>query len=292
MANKLCQRWGNLVESYASFMKQDFAAEKERLKRERKFHDDWALSIDLDELMVRENFESPTAIENRYALSELGPLKGKKILDLGCGSGETSVYFGLLGAKVFSSDISGGFLNVAKTLAEKFGTELNPVQTDAGKLPFRDNSFDFVFGNGVLHHVDLEKTAPEIRRVLKPGGRAAFIEPLPYNPVINVYRRMAEAVRTEDEKPLTLSQIKSLSQYFSSLHHQEFWFFSLLIFLHFFFIRRWHPSKVRYWKKVIEVGESYRRPFSVLQGLDHFFLKYFPFLRPFCWNTVIIAEKG
>jgi len=272
-------------------MEPPLAASEDRLQREKQFHDEWAASINLDELRVRENFEAPTAIENRYALSEFGSLKGKKILDLGCGSGETSVYFALQGAQVFASDLSGGFLGVARALAGKFGIRLRPVQTDAGRLPFRDHSFDVVFGNGVLHHVDLARTAPEVHRVLKPGGKAAFVEPLPYNPVIHVYRALAKGVRTKDEKPLSLGQINGLREFFPTLRHREFWFFSLLIFLHFFFIRHWHPSKVRYWKKVIEAGEEYRSPFSFLQKLDHFFLKYFPFLRPLCWNTVIVVEK-
>lgn len=75
------------------------------------------------------------------------------------------------------------------------------------------------------------------------------------------------------------------------LFHQEFWLFSLLIFFHFFFIRRWHPSRVRYWKRVIEAGKEYKGLFEKLQRLDAFSLKYFPFLRYLCWNTVVTVEK-
>ena len=54
---------------------------KEKLEREKEFHNEWARSIKLEELMVRETFEAPTAIENHYALKELGDLKGRKVLD-------------------------------------------------------------------------------------------------------------------------------------------------------------------------------------------------------------------
>ena len=54
-----------------------------QVQREREFHNQWANNIELDELMVKESFESPTAIENRYALQQFGPLKGKRLLDLG-----------------------------------------------------------------------------------------------------------------------------------------------------------------------------------------------------------------
>ena len=263
----------------------------EIVKREQTFHNEWAKSIRLEELLVREAFEAPTAVENQYALKALGDLRGKKLLDLGCGAGETSVYFALRGAEVYACDIAEEFLKVTKSLAEKFKVTVQTVPAEAGHLPFPAESFDLVFGNGVLHHVELLPATREISRVLKKGGKAVFIEPLPYNPFINIYRQIAKGVRTEDEKPLGFGQIRSMGPYFTSLEHREFWLFSLLIFFHFFLIRHWNPSKVRYWKKVIEEGESYRDMFATLQKVDHAALRYLPFLKPFCWNTVVVVTK-
>ncbi|OIO37865.1 MAG: hypothetical protein AUJ71_04285 [Candidatus Omnitrophica bacterium CG1_02_49_16] len=262
-----------------------------KIQREKDFHNEWARSIRLEDLLVREAFEVPTAIENQYALRSLGDLQGKRLLDLGCGAGETSVYLALRGAEVDACDIAEEFLKVARSLAEKFDVPLRTVQAEASHLPYPDESFDLVFGNGVLHHVELVPTAKEISRVLKKGGKAVFIEPLPYNPVIHIYRHMAKGVRTEDEKPLTFKQIRNIGPYFSSIKHKEFWLFSLLIFLHFYFVRKWNPSKVRYWKKIIEEGETYRGLFFFLQKIDYFSLKFLPFLRPLCWNTVVTAVK-
>ncbi len=261
------------------------------IARERTFHDQWAETINVNELLVRESFEAPTAIENQYALRQMGNLAQKRILDLGCGAGEASTYFALQGANVTGCDISSGLLKVAGTVAERYGAKLELVQAEAGKLPFSDESFDIVFGNGVLHHVELSTAAQVVKRVLKKNGVAVFIEPLPYNPVINVYRHLAKGVRTEDEKPLSLKQIHDFGKNFSSLHHEEFWLFSLTIFLHFFFVRRWHPSKVRYWKKIIEVGEDYRRMFSYLNRIDRWVMKYLPILKPLCWTTVLVVNK-
>lgn len=263
----------------------------DKVSREREFHNQWASSIQIDELLVREAFESPTAIENHFILNELGNLKEKKLLDLGCGAGESSVYLALQGAQVYACDIAENFLPIGRALASKFKVEVNFNAASAGALPYPDDSFDVVYGNGVLHHVDLESASAEVFRVLKPGGKAVFIEPLPYNPAINVYRWMARDVRTEDEQPLTYAQIRSFCRPFSSFRHEEFWFFSLLIFFHFFFVRRWHPSKVRYWKKVIEAGEEYRVLFSRLQSMDRWTLRLFPFLKPLCWNSVIVVQK-
>ena len=263
----------------------------DKVKRERLFHNEWAKSIRLDELLVREAFEAPTAIENQHALKELGDLKGKKVLDLGCGAGESSVYLALCGAEVYACDIAEEFLKVAGQLAGKHQVRLQLFQAEASQLPFENDFFDRVYGNGVLHHVELLPAAKEIRRVLKKEGKAVFIEPLPYNPVINIYRHMARDVRTEDERPLSFKQLGQMKDSFSSLRHEEYWFFSLLLFLHFYFVRRWDPSKVRYWKKIIEEGESYKKSFGRLQSVDRFLLKFLPFLKPLCWNTVLVAVK-
>lgn len=263
----------------------------EAQSRERKFHNEWAKAIRLEELLVKEAFEAPTAIENHYILANIGDLKGKKLLDLGCGAGESSVFFALKGAEVYACDIAEDFLAVAQRLAKKYGTKIRTAAAEAGSLPYPESFFDFVYGNGVLHHVDLASTAPEVHRVLKPGGKAFFIEPLPYNPVINLYRVMAKDVRTPDEKPLGYKAIKKFRSFFSESNQEAFWLSTLFIFFHFFFIKRWHPNKVRYWKRVIEAGEEYRTFFLRLQRLDEKLLKMMPFLRPFCWNTVISVVK-
>ncbi len=261
------------------------------IDREREFHDEWAKTIQIEDLKVKETFEAKTAIENHYILEKLGPLSGKKILDLGCGAGEASVYFAVKGAHVYACDVSEEFLKVAARLSEKNGVHINLEAADASHLPFENNFFDIVYGNGILHHAELSSAAKEIARILKKGGQAAFIEPLPYNPFIKIYRWLAKGVRTADEKPLTFKQIQILKNDFSSMVHQEFWLFSLLIFFHFFFVKRWNPSKVRYWKKVIEVADEYESFFSKLYKMDQFFLKHFPKLGFLCWNSVIILKK-
>ena len=61
-----------------------------------------------------------------------------------------------------------------------------------------------------------------MKRALKPGGMFFSYDPLAYNPLINVYRRMATAVRTPDESPLRISDIKLARKYFSRVQHREF----------------------------------------------------------------------
>lgn len=258
---------------------------------EKEFHDRWAKGIDPASLLVREAFEAATAMENRFAFESLLPVRGKRVLDLGCGAGETSVYLALQGAEVDALDISPEMVEVAKRLAELHKVGMKFHTGVAEHLPFEDGSFDLVFGNGVLHHVDLVPALKEIRRVLKPGGKAAFIEPLKHNPVIGLYRWLASDNRTPTEFPLGFEDFKRIESVFPRLSHKEFWFFTLYLFVHFFVVERASPGKVRYWKKVIEDAARYEKMFSRLKRWDDRVLGAAPWLGRYCWNTVLVAQK-
>ncbi len=263
----------------------------ERHRVEETFHDQWAQSIDLDDLLVREAFEAETAEENRLALRRLGDLRGKRGLDLGCGAGETSVYFALQGAEVTAYDISREMLRVADALANRFDVSIRTVKGQAERLEFADASFDFVFGNGVLHHVDIPLAAREIKRVLRPGGMAVFIEPLEYNPVIQLYRRIAKDVRTETERPLGRADVRLLAGVFDGVEAQGVWLSTLLIFVYFYLVERADPSKERYWKKIISDADRVKGWYRILRRLDRILLRGIPFLRWYCWNLVLVCHK-
>lgn len=260
----------------------------ERHRIERNFHDEWAETIAIEGIDPVASFRSSTALENAQALAWLGPLKGKRLLDLGCGMGDGAVYFALQGAQVTAVDISPGMVKVCQDLGRRFKVtrRLKASVAVGERLPYADKSFDLIYGNGVLHHLDLQVSGPEIARVLKPGGRAVFIEPLPYNPVIWAYRHMAAAVRTEAEAPLSYAQLRAFGAHFAAGQRQELHLTTLLTFLWFFFVERAHPSKVRYWKKLVVDGPRYQPVFSYLARLDRFLCRRFPFLRPLCWNVV------
>ncbi len=83
--------------------------------------------------------------------------------------------------------------------------------------------YDYVYGANVLHHVtDVEATLLRARHALKSGGMCLFWDPIAYNPVINVYRRMATQVRTEDERPLRRQILPLFRKHFTEVQHREF----------------------------------------------------------------------
>src|SRR3989338_7494052 len=181
---------------------------EEVLKREKEFHDEWASTIDLENINVESFFESSTAPENRFILTRLGDIKGKKLLDIGCGAGENSVYFAKKGAICTATDYSSGMVEVAKKFAAKNNVKIEAHTMNAMDMDIPDNTFDITYASNILHHVDQYKTLKEMHRVLKHGGKACFWDPLKHNPIINVYRKIATKVRTEDEHPLDINIIK------------------------------------------------------------------------------------
>jgi SAM-dependent methyltransferase len=88
-------------------------------------------------------------------------------------------------------------LETLETTAGDLGVAVQTVASDAEQLPFEDQSFDFVFGHAVLHHLpDLEQAFAEFARVLRPGGRVAFCgEPSRYGDLLAALpKRAAMAV--------------------------------------------------------------------------------------------------
>ncbi|MCG2815358.1 MAG: class I SAM-dependent methyltransferase [Candidatus Aminicenantes bacterium] len=100
-------------------------------------------------------------------------VKGKTVLDAGCGTGIFSIIFGNNGAGyVTGIDISEGSLGTGRTMKEKFNLEnIEFRQEDMLHLPFADGSFDIVWAWGTVHHTtDPLGAITELDRVLKKGG--------------------------------------------------------------------------------------------------------------------------
>lgn len=265
-----------------------------RIEIEETFHDGWAKSMKMDELDIYAAFTAKTTPEFHFALEALGDLKGKDLLDAGCGPGEASVFLARQGANVIGVDISSEMIKVAQNLAKEFeveSTQLQFQQMSVEDLLFADESFHVVFGSNLMHHCDVNIASKELARVLRPGGRAVFVDPLGYNPIINIYRKMAFKVRTPTEHPLVFSDLDIMRKYYRKVTHKEFQLFTLLIFIWFFFIERIHPNSDRYWRKFVLEQDRYSRVFLQLYKIDQVFLKWVPVLRRLCWNIVTICEK-
>lgn len=181
----------------------------ERVARERESHTtDDVLSRAKELKTLFSHVPRYPSLKRLYAKMDavVRTASGQKVLDLGCGTGERSAQLLKCGASVEGIDISPVYIEQAEELAAELGVPPSRYcfqVMDAHRLQFDDNTFDLVIGEGILHHLDLFVSTDEIRRVLKPGGRALFLEPLAANPLLKIFRLLTPRARTVDEKPLS-----------------------------------------------------------------------------------------
>jgi SAM-dependent methyltransferase len=197
----------------------------ERLREELAFHDrQAAVRAAAFADAERFHFTDDSYLDHetwiRPALDRLGPVAGRAVLDFGCGHAMAAVVLARRGAHVIAFDLSHGYLAEARRRAEANGVRIRFVQADGHRLPFADASFDAIWGNAILHHLDLATAAAEVRRVLRPGGTAVFCEPWGGNPLLSWARRWLPYPgkhRTRDERPLCPADLPVLRAVFPTM---------------------------------------------------------------------------
>jgi 2-polyprenyl-3-methyl-5-hydroxy-6-metoxy-1,4-benzoquinol methylase len=112
---------------------------------------------------------------------------GKRVLEIGCGTGMFTEMFAASGATIIAVDISPELLKKARARG------LPPGQVTFCERRFEDcdveGLFDSVIGSSVLHHLEIESAVRRIKELLKPGGRITFAEPNMLNPQVFLERR-------------------------------------------------------------------------------------------------------
>jgi ubiquinone/menaquinone biosynthesis C-methylase UbiE len=205
----------------------------------------------------------------QVAFEWLGDLRGKRVLELGCGPGDYTIMMSRRGAQVTAVDIAPASLAITRRRAEANRVH-RAVQVNwmaAETLAFPAESFDWVVGFGLLHHADSTALAPEVRRVLRPGGRALFREPLGANPLLKFAREhlpYREKHRSLNEHPLNYPQIEQVGQHFRASRVREFYLFSMI-------------SRA--------VGGE--MSFPTLWALDEFLIRHIPAVRRWCRYVLV-----
>jgi 2-polyprenyl-3-methyl-5-hydroxy-6-metoxy-1,4-benzoquinol methylase len=156
-----CRREYPLVNGIARFVDaQQYAA-----SFGYQWHQYQKTQLDHDEITEsEENFRWKTALRPE-------DLRGKLVLDVGCGMGRFAEVATRWGARVVGIDLSAAAEVAAKNLASR---EFVAFQADVFSLPFAPESFDLIYSVGVLHHTpDCEGAVKTLARYLKPGGTLA-----------------------------------------------------------------------------------------------------------------------
>jgi SAM-dependent methyltransferase len=174
-----------------------------------------------------ENPRADTWFNLEYAFHLLGDVRGKRVVDFGCGSGQNAIHIARRGAVLAGIDISESLIRLARQrlAANDIENTARFVAASAHDLPFESNSIDVVFGIAILHHLDLQLVAREVHRVLKPGGRAIFQEPVRNSRVLRALRRLIP-YRAPDvspfERPLTDAELRKFGAPFAGLRMKAF----------------------------------------------------------------------
>jgi SAM-dependent methyltransferase len=158
---------------------------------------------------------SDTVYPREYCYALLGDVRRKRVLDLGCGEGLDCVALAMRGATVVGCDISPDLIAVARrrvaiNCSEEEARRVDLRVGSAYALPIDAESVDIVVGVAILHHLDLVAAAREVRRVLHPGGRAIFIEPVRNSTLVRLVRRTIPYTTPDvspGERPLTDAEL-------------------------------------------------------------------------------------
>ena len=248
----------------------------EHWRKESEFHDRMAAK-DVREAAFRTYGLSNGSIQ--YARNLLGDLTGRIVLDLGCGDGKKTLPLLQEGVRVLACDISYRMATMAlaylKTAANEKGARLSCLQIAAEQMGIKSGAVDLVFGVSILHHLNIPLGLEEIHRILKPDGRAVFVEPLAHHPLANLYRALTPKRHSETESPLPYFILKDLGKLFRRANHREF-----------------------YLSSVLAAFTAYLGSKSLFDGFLHILMKIdqalfdaFPQLRRYAWISVIELTK-
>jgi SAM-dependent methyltransferase len=119
-------------------------------------------------------------------LSEMDLTRDTRILEIGCGTGEVSYWMASRSpAHVLGTDLCATFIEEAKKNYHLPNLQYEVVNFNDPNV-FSGMQFDYVVGNGILHHLynNLDEVFVSMRRLLKENGEIIFLEPNLYNPYI------------------------------------------------------------------------------------------------------------
>lgn len=180
----------------------------QRTKSEAEFHDERILETDEKRLSY-----AYRSVPDVYELTHVPPsLNAGAVLEIGWFRGDEAVSLRRFAGNYTGIDISSAAIKHCSALG--LGSNFRFVVDDASDLAaVADGSVDYAFGNGVLHHLDLERFAANFARVLAPGGYGRFIEPAQGNLLIRTFRKLTPNLRTPDEHPFDAASFTYLARH-------------------------------------------------------------------------------
>ncbi len=162
------------------------------------------------------NPPADTAYGLEYAFHLLGDVRGKTVLDLGCGTGENIVLLLEHGAQVIGMDISPDLIAIAQKRLHDANLEASLAVGDAYQTGLPDESVDAIFSMALIHHLDIKLVRDEMWRVLRKGGVIILREPVRFSKGYAWVRSLLPSREdiSEYEHPLTREELAIMTQPF------------------------------------------------------------------------------
>jgi SAM-dependent methyltransferase len=203
-------------------------AEIRRSAAEAESADVSALIASEDNVAKYLNPPADTLFHLEYAFHLLGDVTGQEVLEYGSGWGENTILLARRGAQVHALDISPELIGINRRRMQANGVTsgVRFSVASAYDVPCPDGSVDVVFGMAILHHLDLDLAAKEVYRVLRPGGRAIFSEPMRNSPTLRALRKIIPARLPANvspyERPLTSGELARFAKDFTPGRSRSF----------------------------------------------------------------------
>jgi ubiquinone/menaquinone biosynthesis C-methylase UbiE len=187
----------------------------ERIARERDFHNQRFADNTERETRTRRFYDAIAYGFESFRQRVTAASRGRTVLEYGCGDEIMAFDLAPTARHVTGIDISDVAIHQAQRQASQRGVMNVKFHVDnAEDMHVPDGSVDVVVGSGIIHHLDIERSMQELRRVMREGGVAVFAEPLGHNPVVNWYRNRTPELRTPDEHPLLVRDLKAMARRF------------------------------------------------------------------------------
>ena len=257
-------------------------------QRQQEFYDDQIEEPELSKVNFEHYSDAKFTCGNPYwhqhnLVKQSFRDPSQQLLDFGCGQGLHSMLYANIGYKVHGFDISRKRLENAARLAKKYGfaDRTNFTLQSAEDLNYPSDFFDVVVGTNILHHVQLDPALGEIRRVLKPGGKAYFKEPLEtpirdmlrYSwpitwilpPGVKNVRTKSLYLTTPDEREISRQDVATIRTYFPTSRIDRF--------------------------RVLALFSSFAKDRRFLEACDGWLFRVLPWVRRFGDQVVFVLEK-
>jgi SAM-dependent methyltransferase len=208
-------------------MMDNTISERDRAEIERSAEEARMIVLDGADRSQIDRYLSPpsdTPYPLEYAFYLLGDIRGKTVVDLGCGTGENILPLVDRRARVIGIDISPDLLELARQRLQNAHREATLKIGSAYDTGLDPGSVDAIFCIALVHHLDIGRVRDEMLRILTKNGVVVLKEPIRLSKTYGFLRSLLPAREniSEFEHPLTREELATITEHFEAQETRYF----------------------------------------------------------------------